>query len=78
MCPPALELAGHIIIYSLLQKINNSLAICLKKDYVVSNQLSPALFNRDGFFLKENSICQSGILQFATLKIIKKGECYYD
>jgi len=51
-------------------KINNLLAIGLKKGYVLRNQLSPASKNRDGFFLKEQSICQSGILQFATLKIL--------
>ena len=50
------------------KKFNNLLAIGLKKGYFLPNQLSPAL-NRDGFFLKERSICQSGILQFATLKI---------
>ena len=60
------------------KKINNSLAIGLKKGYVPHNQLSPASKNRDGFFLKEQSICQSGILQFATLKIFMKGEYYYD
>jgi CspA family cold shock protein len=44
----------------------------IKKAYVTPNQLSPALYNRDGFFLKEKSICQSGILQFATLKFLRK------
>jgi CspA family cold shock protein len=41
-------------------------------DYLLPNQLSPVLLNRDSFFLKEQSICQSGILQFATLKILRK------
>jgi hypothetical protein len=50
------------------KKLNYLLAIGFKKGYFLPNQLSPAL-NRDGFFLKEQSICQSGILQFATLKI---------
>jgi len=48
------------------------------KRYVPRNQLNPAFFRRDGFFLKDQSIYQSGILQFATLKIFMKGECYYD
>jgi len=33
---------------------------------------------RDGFSLKEQSICQNGTLQFVTLKIFKKGGCYHD
>jgi hypothetical protein len=52
------------------KKFNNLLAIGFKTGYVPNNQLYPALCDRDGFFLKENSICQSGILQFATLKIL--------
>jgi len=48
------------------------------KDYIAHNQLSPAKLKRDSFSLKEQSIYQSGILQFATLKIFMKGECYYD
>jgi len=35
-------------------------------------QSNPAFYWRGGFFLKEQSICQSGILQFATLKIFRK------
>jgi CspA family cold shock protein len=31
-----------------------------------------ALYGRGDFFLKEKSICQSGILQFAILKILRK------
>ena len=42
------------------------------------NQLSPVILMRGSFFLKDQSIYQSGILQFATLKIFMKGECYYD
>jgi CspA family cold shock protein len=41
-------------------------------DYAISIQLSPVFNRRGGFFLKGQSICQSGILQFATLKILRK------
>jgi cold shock protein len=55
-----------------LKKINNLLAIGLKRAYSLANQLSPAIHNRGSFFLKEQSICQSGILQLATLKLLRK------
>ena len=62
----------------LLHRVINSLAIGRKKGYVSNHQLSPVSKERDGFFLKEKPICQSGILQFATLKYFRKGECYDD
>jgi len=61
----------------MFKKINNPLAIGLKKDYHSPNQLSPVIHDRGSFFLKEESIYQSGILQSATFEIMKKGGCYY-
>jgi hypothetical protein len=61
-----------------LKNLNNWLAFDLRIDYCINIQQGPAFNWRGDFFLKEKSICQSGILQFATLKIFKKGECYYD
>jgi CspA family cold shock protein len=54
------------------KKIDNRLAILLNRDYSSTNQLSPTTPNRGSFFLKEKSICQNGILQFATLKLLRK------
>jgi CspA family cold shock protein len=56
----------------MIKKKNNSLAIGLKRAYSLNNQLSPAIHNRGSFFLKDQYICQSGILQFATLKLLRK------
>jgi hypothetical protein len=52
----------------MFKKINNPLAIGLKKAYSSINQLSLVIHDRGSFFLKEKSIYQSGILQSATLK----------
>jgi len=41
-------------------------------DYCISIQHGLALNWRGDFFLKEQSICQSGILQLAKLKILRK------
>jgi hypothetical protein len=41
-------------------------------DYCINIQQSPAFNLQGDFFLKEQSICQSGILQFAKLKILRK------
>ena len=54
------------------RNINNKLAIDPNKDYIQLNQSSPAHWLRDSFFLQENSVCQSGILQSATLKFQRK------
>ena len=53
-------------------KINNSLAIGSWIAYCVSIQHRPAFNWRGDFFLKEQSVCQSGILQMAKLKILRK------
>jgi CspA family cold shock protein len=44
----------------------------LKKGYDKCNQSSSAHNRRDSYVLKEECSCQSGILQFATLKISRK------
>jgi CspA family cold shock protein len=59
-------------VFNHVKRIDKYLALVLKKGHIVIIQLSPALGWRGGFFLKEQSICQSGILQFATLKILRK------
>ena len=41
-------------------------------DYGMNIQQGLAFYWRGDFFLKEISICQSGILQFAILKILRK------
>ena len=56
----------------IFKNLNNCLAIVSRSDYGINIQQVPALNGRVGFFLKEQSICQSGILQFATLKIFRK------
>jgi CspA family cold shock protein len=59
-------------VFNHLKKVDKHLALVIKQAYNVIIQLSAALQWRSGFFLKEQSICQSGILQFATLKILRK------
>ena len=53
-------------------KINNSLAIDPRIAYCISIQQGLAFNWRGDFFLKEQSVCQSGILQMAKLKILRK------
>jgi len=74
---PALEERGHVKIYSLIQKINNSLAIGLKKCYF-NPSIKPRLI-KSGRFLSEGTIHLSKWHPpVCNVENFKKGECYYD